>query len=212
MPINPQLVKYGLESTAQRMGLPTAKSRGITGVTGQGTTTEFVPTGERPVLPDIPEFEVPEYDETKVAGLAQKIAAPRARRLRETTRAAITRRGPGYENPNVRRMTVRAALQGYGTGLEGIISGARRGAVSEYGQQYGAEVSAAQLNFQTKVSTTMQQYSNLWSEYLKTGTTTTTRPEERGGGIRMDPGYRPPQGLSPVDPNDPGTIGSRPIR
>lgn len=170
--------------------------------------TEFGATAEgRPSVPDIPEFELPEYDETKVAGLAQKIAAPRVRTLRETTREAISRRGPGYENPNIRRMTVRQALKGYGTGLESLISGARKGAVSEYGQQYGAAVNAAQMNYQTKVSTTMAQYQNLWKEYL----TKVQNPELSGGGVRIDPNYRPPTTTVPPDPNDPGTIGGRPI-
>lgn len=179
MPYNPDLQAYEFRTTSERLhqdrlrrlqrmteldearqqaGLPSRF-----GDTGGTTTT----TTGRPTLPELPEFELPEYEESEVASLAQKIAAPKVRRLRETTRAAIATRGPGYENPNIRRMTVRQALQGYGTGLESIISGARSAAVSEYGQQYAPRVAAAQLTYQTQVGAKMAEYGNLWKEYLQ---------------------------------------------
>lgn len=200
---------------------------GNVGTEGYGTGAPGVGAGGamgaggRPALPDLPEFELPEYEEGEVARLTQKAAAPRVRTLREATRAATTRRGAGYENPNVRRMTVRQALQGYGTGLEGIISGARRGAVAEYGQRYGAEVGAAQLNFQTRVSALMQQYGNLWKEYLGGGVDDPSAPSAEdylsrvgavgsgGGGTTRTRPFMPR--YDDKDPNDPTMIGSRRI-
>lgn len=197
MPINPWLVRYGLEEAARRQDAPTARrdrDRTDTGVGTVGTTT-WEPTGERPELPELPAFEAPEYEEAEVRRLTQEIAAPRVRQLRETTRRALART---YENPNIRRMTVREALAGYGTGLEGVLAGARRGAIAEYGQRYGREFTAAQLNWQARAQQLMQQYGNLWDEYIRGGvvTTETVTPGQRGGGIRMDPGYRPPPSLA----------------
>jgi len=178
------------------------ETTGTTGGTGS------VSDGSRSALPSIPEFEAPEYDTSKVAAKAQKIAAPRVRQLRETVRAA---QAQPYENPNVKRMTVGQALQGYGTGLESVMAGARRGAVAEYGQEYGKEFTAAQMNFQTQVQTQMAQYGNLWTEYLTNLKSNLSNQGQVGIGVRSDPNYQSPTGLPPGDPNDPNMIGGRQI-
>lgn len=195
MPISTQLVSYGLEQASERLHQQRMRRRGRQReLRGEAVGAAADVTG-RPELPEIPEFQPPEYEEREVAQIAQRIAGPQVRRLRETTRAAITRRGPGYENPNVRRMTVRQALQGYGTGLEGIISGARRGAVAEYAQQYGPRVEAARMTYQARVQASMAQYGNLWSEYL-TRLKSELAEGTTGQGLRVESGYRPPRSLA----------------
>lgn len=119
--------------------------------------------GEMPDFPgagDAPKLNLPEYDEKKVSALTQKRAAPSIRRLRETTQAATS---GSYDNPNVKRMTVREALAGYGTGLEGIVAGAGRAASGEYGQQFAASVNAEMARFQGSLSRQAQQYDT-WSK------------------------------------------------
>jgi len=104
--------------------------------------------GEGMPMGPAPELNLPEYDEDKVSSLTQKRAAPGVRRLREATRSAMSET---YDNPNVKRMTVRDALSGYGTGLENVMAGAGRSATQEYGQQYAASVNAEMTRFKAAV-------------------------------------------------------------
>lgn len=218
--INTQLVGYGLRQTSQRLAGSRARQyqaayertgaeayRDVAGglfakagETGGATGAGGAGAGVRPEFPDIPTFKAPEYDESKVAAKTQKIAAPKVRQLREAVRAV---QAQPFENPNVKRMTVSQALQGYGTGLEGVMAGARRGAVAEYGQEYGKEFTEAQMNFQAQLTATMAEYGNLWNEYLmqfKSDLST----QDQGGGIRQDPGYKPPTSLA----DTPWTVGT----
>jgi hypothetical protein len=235
MPTNLSLVDYGLRQTSRQLALDRArryhanylrtgneeyakvaeaeyaKSGSQVTVSGTGSAGGGTGGAGRPERPELPEFEAPEYDDRAVAAKTQKIAAPRIRQLREAVR---TTQAQSYENPNIKRMTVGQALQGYGTGLESVMAGARRGAISEYGQEYQSEFSEAQMNFQAQLAATMQEYGNLWNEYLLNVKSNLSNRNVGGGdlglGLRSDPNYRPPSGLGP-DPNDPGTIGSRPI-
>ncbi len=112
-------------------------------------------SGGAPIMGKAPELNLPEYDEDKVSALTQKRAAPSIRRLRETTQQATA---ATYDNPNVKRMTVRDALQGYGTGLEGVVAGAGRAASAEYGQQYAASVNAEMAKYQGAMNRQSQEY------------------------------------------------------
>lgn len=138
--------------------------------TQTGVTTY---TGERPA-----EFVKPEYDEGEIKRIGREIAAPQIRQLRQALQQALVKH---YENPNVRRMMVRSALQGYGIGLGGIKAKSRQAARAEYAQKYSFDMQAAMANFQAA-----------WNEYLGTKTTTqvgTTgyqygyAPEEAAGGL-----------------------------
>jgi hypothetical protein len=119
-----------------RSGDPNWNNPGGGGFGGGPPTTGQVPA--------VPTLNVPEYDEDKVSALTQKRAAPGIRKLREATRSAMSET---YDNPNVKRMTVRDALAGYGTGLESVMAGAGQAATQEYGQQYAASVNAEMARF-----------------------------------------------------------------
>ena len=119
--------------------------------------------GAAPTMGAAPTLNLPEYDEDKVSELTQKRAAPGVRRLRETTQQAM---GETYENPNVKRMTVREALSGYGSGLENVMAGAGSAATQEYGQQYAASVSAEMARFQGALSRRAQEYQTQSQSYL----------------------------------------------
>ncbi len=222
MPISQQLETYGLRQASRRLAGGRAQqyqiasertgSKGLGEVAkslfakagdvapistaGAATGTSGVSVGDRPELPELPKFKAPEYDESKVAAKTQKIAAPRVRQLREAVR---TVQATPFENPNVKRMTISQALQGYGTGLESVMAGARRGAVAEYGQEYKGEFTEAQMNFQTDVSAQMAQYGNLWTEFLtelkgKVG----GGPSPTGFGVKQDPNYKPATPLAQI--------------
>lgn len=129
------------------------------GMTERGGTTVM----SAPTIGPMPEFKLPLWDEKKIESKAQRAAGPGLRELRKGMREA---QGRYYENPNVRRMTLRDAMAGYGMGLEKVLGGARREAVAEYGAEYAPQVAKAQAEFGGQVNTMLAQYQNAWKEYL----------------------------------------------
>ena len=129
------------------------------------------PTGEYmtpPAMGPMPTFNLPVRDEARIGSLAQKAAGPGLRELRKGMREA---QGRYYENPNVRRMTLRDAMAGYGMGLEKVMGGARREARAEYEGEYAGQMTKAQLEYQGQAQQVMSQYQNAWREYLARMTT-----------------------------------------
>jgi hypothetical protein len=152
--------------------------------TGSGNRTTVSSTKftmPRPTAPTLPTFEMPKVDKRAVAALTQKAAAPGIRSLREQVQAAM---GQNYENPNVRRMTLREALQGYGAGLEKVMGGAGSQARQEHQQELNLLAQERQMNYQTQVQASMDAYNKAWSEYLASAekTTTTTEGDAASGG------------------------------
>ena len=118
--------------------------------------------GEAPTMGAAPTLEMPEYDEGKVSALTQKKSATGVRNLRNTTQRAMSET---YDNPNVKRMTVRDALAGYGSGLESVMSGAGSDARAEYDQQYSTSVNAAMSQYEAELNRQAMEYntaSNAW--------------------------------------------------
>ena len=110
------------------------------GIGGEGTTT---------TTPGLPE-----YDMSKVESLAQRAAAPGVRSLRSAMQE--TQQGY-YANPNVKRMTLRDALAGYGQGLENVMGGAYKTGAAIYGQEYGVQAQGAMQQRQITSQEAMQQ-------------------------------------------------------
>lgn len=188
MPINTQLISEELRrrsdrlrtdratrqaAARQRAGLPAlpGDEAALAPAGSQITTTSFTPTGTMPARPTIPKFETPTLDRRRVRAETQREAAPQVRRLRDVTARAL---GAQFENPNVRRMTVREALQGFGSGLSSILTGARRTALQTELPEFQAQVGAAQRTFEANVQGLMNEYQALWNNFLRTGTTTQT--------------------------------------
>lgn len=165
------------------------RSRGSSGPVGSTTRTKTVRKGDAPEMPDLPTFKAPEVNKRAIRAMTQKLAAPGVRTLRQTMQQAM---GKNYENPNVRKMTLREALQGYGTGLEKVMSGAGREARSEHQQELNLQREAEMANFKQQTQAAMQTYQNAWSDYLKgEETVSTTTPGvsgtegTSGGGVKM---------------------------
>jgi hypothetical protein len=145
--------------------------------TSVSTTTFTMP---RPSTPKLPTLELPKVDKRAVSALAQKSAAPGIRSLRETVQQAM---GASYENPNVRRMTLREALQGYGAGLEKVMAGAQTQARQEHQQELNLLAEERQQNWRAQVQQSMDAYNKAWSEYLSSAKKTTTTSDEDGSGV-----------------------------
>lgn len=135
------------------------------------TITQRKPTRPAPTAPAIPAFKAPEYDEAEIRKLTQKLAAPRLRSLRRQMERESARQ---YENPNVRRMTLRQAMEGYGLGIGRITAEAGAGARAEYGQRYAREFAGAQMTYTAKTQALMQSYQNAFNAYLQSMQQTVT--------------------------------------
>lgn len=172
MPIDPRFLKRPWETVKQAQAR--LKGTEVDGVAPAGSTvqtTTFQPSGTAPTRPTMPTMQAPEFDRRKVRAETQLEAGPQVRRLRDVTARALSTR---FENPNVQRMTVREALQGFGGGLASILQGARRAAVQTQLPEYTAQVGAAQRTFEANVQSLQSEYNNLWKQFLTSGTTTTT--------------------------------------
>jgi len=129
------------------------------GYTERGGTTVMA----TPTMGPMPEFKLPTWDESKIESKAQRAAGPGLRELRKGMREA---QGRYYENPNVRRMTLRDAMAGYGMGLEKVLGGARKEATAEYAAEYAPQMAKATAEYGGQMNTMMAQYQNAWREYL----------------------------------------------
>lgn len=108
-----------------------------------------LPILERPELAEVSPYDAPEWDEAEISRLTQARASGGIRGLRAATQAISRQR---FENPNVRRMTLRDALRGYGEGLEAVMSGAAGVARAEYGQKHAIETEEAKINYNQAVA------------------------------------------------------------
>ncbi len=98
-----------------------------------------IPTYEPYIPGKAPTYAAPTWDEGAIESLTQKKAAPGLRALRQQVQRVTGRR---FDNPQVGRMTLREALQGYGSGIGTVLGSAGETALGEYGRRYGIECSA----------------------------------------------------------------------
>jgi hypothetical protein len=101
------------------------------------------------------EYVAPEYDENRVAALAQRKSAAGLRAARQALQQTV---GGYYENPNVKRMTLRDALAGYGQSVESVLSGADTTAREEYNLEYGIKADQSKTNHNTDVQGSKIKY------------------------------------------------------
>jgi hypothetical protein len=163
-------------------------SGGSRGTVPTTSTTRTIRKGDAPELPNLPTFKAPEMNKRALKAATQKLAAPGVRTLRETVQQAM---GRNYENPNVRKMTLREALQGYGTGLEKVMSGAGREARSNQMAELDLQREQEAMNFKAQTEAAMRSYQNAWADYLKgeqtiqTSGPTMAEGEDALGGRKM---------------------------
>lgn len=112
----------------------------------------------------MPTYTAPVYDQNRVASLTQQAAAPGVRRLRQAVAEASNQ---SYANPNVKAMTLRQALEGFGTGLESVMSGAAHTAAAEYDPEFQSKTQESQANFSTDVNKRLADYTNMWTKYMQ---------------------------------------------
>ena len=125
-----------------------------------GYSTGLVPPGTTPRL------DIPVYDQEKVEALAQRTAAPSIRKLRNEVQQV---QGGVYDNPNVKAMTLRQALEGYGSGLESVVGGSLGTAAGMYGQEYQPQVENVMQNNRLASIERENRYNRAFQSWQKTG-------------------------------------------
>jgi hypothetical protein len=104
-----------------------------------------------PSFKNLPAYNAPKWNEGEIDTLTQKRAAPGLRDLRQQVQRVTGRR---YDNPQVGRMTLREALQGYGSGVSKVMGSASETASNEYSQKFGRESQNAQNEYASNVAQT----------------------------------------------------------
>lgn len=136
------------------------------------TTTPVAPPGDMPAMGEAPTFAAPVRDQARIKELTSQKSAAGLRAMRAQIQKAM---GQGYRNPNVKRMTLRDALAGYGQGIESVMTGAQTAASGEYQTEYASAYDVAAKNWQTAYQGKMQDWTNKVNDYFKKyGTQTTT--------------------------------------
>jgi len=179
-----QVSEYGAGMDTWRYGSPAdirkakyAASQGGSGGSGGSSTdprrtvSKTTYTQPRPQAPKLPTLKLPKVNKRAIAALQQKHSAGGVRRLRQALQESLAQ---GSDNPNVRRMTIREALQGYGTGLEGVMAGAYGTARSEHMADVQQQSQEAQLNWQAEVNRQNQMYQQAINEYMASAAKSTT--------------------------------------
>ena len=121
------------------------------------TATYVAPTYTAPEEYVAPDYTAPTYDESKVDTLTQKKSAAGLRAARQSLQSVT---GGYYENPNVKRMTLRDALAGYGSAVQTVMSGADTEARNQYNTEYGIEVDSSKTNYNADVEAGKLNYSS----------------------------------------------------
>jgi len=146
--------------------------------TGRTTTTTIIPpSGPKPTFGEVPKFEAPKWDEKRVRRLTQSKAAPGVRRLRKSVQQIASKY---YENPNVRAMTLREALGGYGQGLQSVMAGAESAANAEEQRKYQTAYEAKALQYKADLQAKMAEFESALQDYMKQYTTKTVTKNTYG--------------------------------
>jgi len=200
-----KLAKKQRQQTQQYQMAQISAQKAVVPTTTTGSAMPVLPSWSPPEAYEIPEYQpyipgaaptyaAPEWDEGAISSLTQKRAAPGLRSLRQQVQRVTGRK---YDSPQVARMTLREALQGYGSGIGSVLGGAGSVAHREYGQKYGAETEAARLsyggqmaqwrgeiaarsqgaltNYQAELEKRRTGYQSAWDKWkASVGTTTTS--------------------------------------
>ena len=125
---------------------------------GQSTYGEKIAPytiGKLPTL-EYDTFTAPTRDPNRISNLRARASGAGLRDLRRQTQRTI--QGTSGMDATMRRMTLKDALMGYGSGVSKIMSSADRIAQSQYEQEYGDKYKESLLNYQTGISKKNAEY------------------------------------------------------
>ena len=125
---------------------------------GQSTYGEKIAPytiGELPTL-EYNTFTAPTRDPNRISNLRARASGAGLRDLRRQTQQTV--QGTSGMDATMRRMTLKDALMGYGSGMSKIMGQADRIAQNQYEQEYGDKYKEAMLNYQAGISKANAEY------------------------------------------------------
>ena len=128
----------------------------------------------------------------RIGFLTQEAAAPGVRKLRTGLQRLIQASGR-EENPNVRGLLNRQAMQGFGEGLSSVYGGARREGMGLYAPEYAATTEAEGMNWKQAREKELLDYESLMSRYNE------SKPLLQPPATPWDGQRRYTHGFSPAD-------------
>lgn len=112
--------------------------------------------------PKLPEYVAPKMDSARISELTEIGMGPALGKLRQGLDTALIE-SRYSRNPNVRALSKKSALSGYGTGLADVRAGAHQAALGEYAPEYQGLVTKTGLDYQAAID----QYKTDMEDYLK---------------------------------------------
>ena len=146
--------RRALETTGVSKGVR-SNTRASSGQSTYGEKIAPYTIGKLPTL-EYDSFTAPTRDPNRIGALRSRASGAGIRDLRRQTQQAI--QGTSGMDATMRRMTLKDALMGYGSGVSKIMSSADRIAQSQYEQEYGDKYKESILNYQTGISKANTEY------------------------------------------------------
>jgi hypothetical protein len=142
------------KSAGRSLGSATRAARAASGGTDRNNS-DYWTIGKLPT-PEYGTFTAPARDPNRIGALRAKASGAGLRDLRRQTQQAI--QGTSGMDATMRRMTLKDALMGYGSGVSKIMGQADRIAQSQYEQEYGDKYRESMLNYTTGISKANMEY------------------------------------------------------
>lgn len=144
----------------------------------QTTTSRWKAPGPMPEPGELPELDLPEWDERRVRALAQQIAGPALMRQRRDLMTAMVQSGRYFGNPLARAEATRRALQAYGIGVAETVGRATQAAGAEYSRERADEIAERTANYQAQLQDRQIRYQAALQDYMKRGETVSESTSE----------------------------------
>jgi hypothetical protein len=144
----------GLSKTAKG----TSGSRTVGG--GTRSTTSVAGYTQIGALPELTydKFTAPERDENRLSALRMKASGAGLRELRRQTQSIVA--GASGLDPTMRRMTLKDALMGYGSGVSKVMSQADQVARRQYEDEYDDKFKESTMNYQAGMNKANLEYKS----------------------------------------------------
>lgn len=136
----------------------TSGSRTVGGGTrGATSAANYTQIGALPEL-TYDKFTAPERDENRVSNLRMKASGAGLRELRRQTQMTV--QSASGLDPTMRRMTLKDALMGYGSGVSKVMGQADQTAQRQYEKEYDDKFKESTLNYQAGMNKANMEYKS----------------------------------------------------
>lgn len=142
----------GLSKTAKGTS---GNTRTVAGTQGATYQPSYAKVGTLPTL-NYGTFTAPARDENRLSALRMKASGAGLRELRRQTQSIVA--GASGLDPTMRRMTLKDALMGYGSGVSKVMGQADQSAQRQYESEYADKYKESMINYSAGISKANMQY------------------------------------------------------